>query len=275
MGIQDRDYYWAKHNEAGKSKASDFENLINKKQRYQKPKKSSGNIGYLVMPALMLFALWNGADRLLKHKAAQQPAQPAISIPDAPAKPKTIEPISGGLLIKADRQGHFRGTVLINDVPMPFMIDTGATMTVIPIRMANQAGLVPGRHHRSNTAGGDVFEPETRVETLKIGNAVIKNLRASINDHLDEVLIGMNTLKYFNIIQSGNTMTLVANGSSPDDIERPSIVHAPIVAPMPIQPNTIAVEQPATKPEIKRPTIIKKTVTCDAHQVCTTKYSDH
>lgn len=270
MGIQDRDYYWEKHNKAAKANVSDFESLLNrKKNRYQKPKKGSGGLGYLLMPALMLFALWNGADRLLKHKAAQQPASPAISIPNAPAEPETIEPISGGLLIKADRQGHFRGTVLINDVPMPFLIDTGATMTVIPSGLANEAGLVPGRYHRSNTAGGDVVQQETQIETLKIGNAVIKNLNASINEHLDEVLIGMNTLKYFNITQSGNTMTLVANGSSPEQI-----VSAPAIAPMPIQSNTIAVEQPATKPEIKRPTTIKKTVTCDARQVCTTKYSD-
>jgi len=73
MGIQDRDYYWEKHKEAAKSNVSDFESLLNrKKHRYQKPKKSSGSLGYLLMPALMLFALWNGADRLYRMRRQSQ-----------------------------------------------------------------------------------------------------------------------------------------------------------------------------------------------------------
>jgi len=269
MGIQDRDYYWEKHKEAAKSNNSDFDGLLNRKPgRYQKkPRKSSGNLRYLLAPALMLFGLWHGADRLLKYRAAQQPASPALSIPDSPAEPDTIQPISGGLIIKADRQGHFRGTVLINNVAMPFLIDTGATTTTIPEKLAYAAQLPFGAQINSNTAGGKVIDRLTQINSLKIGNAVIQNLHAAINQHLDEVLIGMNTLKYFNMTQSGNTMTLVANGASPEQIAQ-----APSKSS---QPNIMAVEQPVVQPTIKRPTTIKKSVTCDAKQVCTTKYSDH
>jgi len=41
----------------------------------------------------------------------------------------------------------------------------------------------------------------------------IKNLDANINDHIDEVLIGMNTLKFFDMTQSGDTLTLIRNKS--------------------------------------------------------------
>ena len=160
----------------------------------------------------------------------------------------------------------------INDVPMPFLIDTGATRTVIPARLAEEAGLVAGRLVRTHTAGGDIAEQETHINTLKIGNAFINNLNAGINEHLEEVLIGMNTLKHFNITQSGNTMTLVANGSSVQEIAQLPIVIAPkrtaSVTPSAIQ-DTVASNQP-----IKKPVTIKKTVTCDTRGICRTKYSD-
>lgn len=268
MSIQDRDYYWERHKAAAKSNVSDFNDLVNRKpRRYQKPiKKSSGGLRYLLTPALMLFGLWHGADRFLKYKSAQHPVSPAISIPNTAIEPDAVQLISGGLVINADRQGHFRGTVFINDVAMPFLIDTGATITSIPANLAYAARLPVGAQINSHTAGGQVVDRLTQISSLKIGNAEIRNLDAAINQHLDEVLIGMNTLKYFNMTQSGNTMTLIANGSTPQQI---------VQAPAPSEPNTIATEQPAVQPEVKRPKTVKKTVTCDKHNICTTKYSDH
>lgn len=97
-------------------------------------------------------------------------------------------------------------------------------------------------------------------------NQVDSYLRAACGTyHPDDA----STLKYFTITQSGNTMTLVANGSSLDQIAL-----APIMPPFPVRPNTLTVEQPIAKPEIKRRTAIKRTVSCDANHVCTTKYSD-
>lgn len=268
MGIQDRDYYWEKHKAASKSNVGDFDQLLKRGKYRQKPaKQSSGSLRYLLVPALMLFGLWQGADRLLKQRAVHHPTSPTILVPGR-SEPVAI-PISGGLEITADRQGHFRGTAYINNVPMPFLIDTGATLTSIPANLAYAANLPVGMPINSNTAGGKVVDRLTQLTSLKIGNAEIRNLDAAINQHLEEVLIGMNTLKYFTITQSGNTMTLVANGSSPDQIAR-----APIMPPSPVLPNTLAVEQPIAKPEIKRPTAIKRTVSCDANHVCTTKYSD-
>lgn len=269
MGIQDRDYYWDKQKTAAKSKAGGFDSLPNYNKYRQKPaQRNSGNLRYLLLPALVLFGLWQGADRTLKQRAAHQPASPAISIPGRDNEPVAV-PITGGLEIKADRQGHFRGTAYINNVPMPFLIDTGATVTTIPANLAYAANLPSGVPINSNTAGGKVVDRLTQVSSLKIGNAEVRNLDATINQHLDEVLIGMNTLKYFTITQSGNTMTLVANGSTPDQI-----VRAPAVASAPLIPNTVAPQQPVSPSEIKRQATIKKTVVCDANHVCTTKYSD-
>ena len=276
MGIQDRDYYWEKHKEAVKSNNRDsFDSLLGKTpHRYrQKPRTGSG-VRFLLYPALMMGVLWYGADTFLKYQASGKhltlppifsPPSPTPTIPVIQAEPDAIQPISGGIVLKADRQGHFRGTVLINNVPMPFLIDTGATKTSIPEKLAYAARLPFGSPIQSNTAGGTVIDRLTQINSLKIGNAIIKGLDANINRYLDEVLIGMNTLKYFHITQNGNTMTLIANSSSPQQIVR---------SQAPVLPNTIAAEQPMIEPKIKRPTTIKRTVTCDANHVCTTKYSD-
>jgi aspartyl protease family protein len=269
--LQDRDYYWHKQ-KASKSHAGDFDALFSRSRyRHQKPaKKNSGSLRYLLAPALMLIGLWQGAERILTYKTAQRPLKPAAAQPISAFEPEIPKPISGGLIIKADRQGHFRGTALINDVPMPFMIDTGATVTSIPENLAFAARLPVGAMIDTNTAGGRVIGRLTKINSLKIGNAEINHLDACINGHLDEVLIGMNTLKYFDITQSGNTMTLVANGSTPQQI-----AGIPVSAYPPDQPRIKAAEQAAPRADIKRRTVIKKSVSCDANHVCTTRYSDH
>ena len=277
MGIQDRDYYWEKHQKAEKANVVDFDNLLHRKTRtYRKmPKKSNGNLRFLLLPTLMLFVLWYGANKFMaKFETGLTP---------------------GGIVIQADHSGHFRGKVLINGVSMPFMIDTGATKTTVPVAMAKEAGLPFGMLIQSKTAGGIVEDHATRIESLKIGNAEIRNLSASINQHIDHVLIGMNTLKHFHMTQSENKLTLVTDNQTVPQ-------QAQIVTTMPLQDEDIAAstqfnnqrvirstQAPAiTTPNlvpnhdaaesnapIKKMVRIKKTVTCDARNICTTKYSDH
>lgn len=230
MGLQDRDYYREKyHNQ-------------------KPPKKGGGSLKYLIIPALMLATLWFGADALLKYQAEERIK---AALP--------IEPITGGVVLKTDRQGHFRGIALINDVPMPFMIDTGATKTVIPTKMATAAGLPFGRPIQTSTAGGKVYDSETQISSLKIGNAEIRNLDAHINGHIDQALIGMNTLKHFSMTQNGDTLTLSANNQISDRL--------------PIEPavnfDSISAQQP-----VRSPQKIIKGLICDENQNCKTTYSD-
>lgn len=163
------------------------------------------------------------------------------------------------LIIKADTKGHFRGRVLINGVPMPFLIDTGATDTVVPARMAAAAKLPYGRYLLATTAGGRIATRETSINSLKLGNAEVRNLKAQMNDHLSEVLIGMSALRNFKITQNGDTMTLIGNAQTVDANPAPGA----------------AFKNETAQTSAPKITNIKKTVSCDARKVCTTKYSDH
>ena len=102
-----------------------------------------------------------------------------------------------GLTLRSDRTGHFRGTAMINNVPMPYMIDTGATVTVIPKELADAAKPPIGRDTDTATAGGTVKVSQTKISKLKIGNLEIDNLDGLISYDFNYVLIGMNALKHF------------------------------------------------------------------------------
>ena len=279
MGIQDRDYYWKKHQDAAKINNQDV--LENSSHRspsgYRAKASKDSGIRFLLYPTLVMTVLWFGADKFLQHQATRNaPASiqyetintPAIALPqpanlaypEPSATMANAESESKGAILKADAKGHFRGMVIINNVSMPFLIDTGATDTVVPAKMAIAAKLPFGRYVQSNTAGGRISVRETMIKDLRLGNAEVHNLKAQMNDHLNEVLIGMSTLRYFKMTQSGGTMTLIANkqatgGASP-------------------QIFTVDNRSP-TNAEQQSSTGIKKTVTCDERKVCTTKYSDH
>jgi len=186
--------------------------------------------------------------------------------------------IAGGIILRADAAGHFRGTALINGYSMPFVIDTGATHTIIPTKLAIASGLPFGRSVQTETAGGKVVDQLTHIDSLKIGTAEISNLNAIINQHLNEVLIGMSTLKYFRMTQDVNTLTLVAF-TKPEEMAE---IEKSLTVPPSVQPSWVAqphpsfYQAPMSPPQAYQPpktakTTWTKSVTCNDAR-CTTSY---
>jgi len=163
---------------------------------------------------LSLVFIWYLVDKIhyrMQERGQEIKFHPEQLLPEKmPEDESRTELIPGGIILKADRQGHFRGTALINNVPMPFTIDTGATYTTVPSVLANNANLPIGEISQTRTANGLTQELVTQIDSLKLGNAEIKNIRANVNYKLEEVLIGMNTLKLFSMSVQDNTMTLIA-----------------------------------------------------------------
>ena len=200
MGLQDRDYMKQQ----------------GRKQNQRTTNKNTSNIliKNLFITLIGLIVMWYGADKIYyrmqdRHQEIKfQPETVLLGLPH-----EQQENIPSGISLQADRQGHFRGTLLINNIPMPFVIDTGATQTAIPIAMANRAKLPIGEIGRTVTANGLADNLSTQIESLKIGNAELKNTQAIVLYKLDEVLIGMSTLKFFSMLIKNNTMTLMASGN--------------------------------------------------------------
>ncbi|NOR81150.1 MAG: TIGR02281 family clan AA aspartic protease [Methyloprofundus sp.] len=119
-----------------------------------------------------------------------------------------IENTDKGIIISADRRGHYSGVGMINQHKMKFMIDTGATSIAIPSELAKQASLQFGMPVVSHTAAGNVRAYQTTIPTLKIGSITLRNTHAVILDKLDQVLIGMSVLKQFKVTQYDGKMII-------------------------------------------------------------------
>lgn len=114
------------------------------------------------------------------------------------------------IVLLQNHQGHYVANGLINGVEVTYLLDTGATSTVIPEKLAQRIGLKPGYASRVNTANGTIKVYSTEINSLSIGSITLYDLRAQINPYMtdDTVLLGMNVLRQLKLVQQGNQLTL-------------------------------------------------------------------
>jgi aspartyl protease family protein len=219
---------------------------------------------------LAFVIVWLGMSKLPRN----------ISYPGSfPGKITVMTPklMPGGLIVYADRQGHYRGTLKINGFSVPFMIDTGATTVVIPAKIAYQAGLKNGQPVMTDTAGGKVIDYSSTVDELTFGNALLYTVPVHINQHINEILIGVDFMKLFKITHNRDSMILaIDNGRGenaikafdPNGIEFSKVEKADgsSAIPMYSTPSTMLTEK--TKAQITW----TKTITCDKNSRCKTSY---
>jgi len=112
--------------------------------------------------------------------------------------------------LQRNRQGHYVSSGFINDKPVTFMLDTGASDISIPAQIADQLGLRRGVQMQYQTANGPVWGYSTVLDSVSIGNIELNNVRASINPNVSEldVLLGMSFLKHIEFSQRDDTLTL-------------------------------------------------------------------
>lgn len=123
----------------------------------------------------------------------------------------------GAILLRVQRDGHFHIELDINGVPVPFVIDTGATDLVLSRKDAERVGLNPDSLPflgRARTANGTVGLARVVLDdvTLAQGDLVIRdtNVPAFVNEgQLDLSLLGMGYLRrYARISIEGDRLTL-------------------------------------------------------------------
>lgn len=114
------------------------------------------------------------------------------------------------VILERNRKGHYVTSGFINNQPVTFMLDTGATDISIPAGLADQLGLQRGALIYFQTANGPAAGYSTRLDSVAIGNIELRNVRASINPNVKDldILLGMTFLKHLEFTQRGNTLTL-------------------------------------------------------------------
>lgn len=127
---------------------------------------------------------------------------------------QSVATVQGGdfqeIVLQRNRMGHYVFDGEINHHKVTFLVDTGATTTAIPVRMQQALGLQAGLASSVTTANGVTRAYQTRLEQLGIGDIELFGVNASIIQGMDgdEVLLGMNVLKNFELVQRGEQLII-------------------------------------------------------------------
>ncbi len=114
--------------------------------------------------------------------------------------------------IKLDISNYYRADGTINNIPVNFIVDTGANSVAIPESVAKQAGLKPMFKMDIQTANGIAPGQLTRVSKLTLGPIELYNVKALImKDHAKYILLGMSALKNLELIQKNNYLVIIQN----------------------------------------------------------------
>ncbi|MEP1740971.1 MAG: TIGR02281 family clan AA aspartic protease [Kangiellaceae bacterium] len=113
--------------------------------------------------------------------------------------------------LERNRFGHYVTSGYLNDEPVVYMLDTGATVVAIPGSLENRLNLRRGRRIQTQTANGTGTAYVTEIDYIQIGDIRLNNVRASILPGMEgeQILLGMDALKQLEFRQKGRELTLI------------------------------------------------------------------
>jgi aspartyl protease family protein len=113
------------------------------------------------------------------------------------------------VLLQQNRAGHYVATGAIDDVPVVFLVDTGATDVAVSREVAERIGLEKGFRVMVNTANGTAYGWNTMLDRVTLGNIEMSGVPATIMPGLgQEALLGMSFLKRLTLIQRGEELLI-------------------------------------------------------------------
>jgi aspartyl protease family protein len=130
--------------------------------------------------------LWGDIRQTVQPRQSMISADNSINLPRAP-------------------NGHFYLTLMVNDVAVDFMVDTGASQVVLTRADAIRIGLKADDlafTGRAMTANGEVRTAPVRLDSVVLGPISDRNIRAWVNEgELDQSLLGMSYLQRWRKIE--------------------------------------------------------------------------
>jgi len=157
-----------------------------------------GGILMLMIAWVLLFA---GAYWFFELRLAQK------------ANPNRAEVLAlqhGEVRLQRNQDGHYLAQGEINDRPVTFLVDTGATRVALSPGLAQKLALTHGPAVTVQTANGATRAYQTWLQSVRLGTIEVHDVAALITPGLDDstVLLGMSFLKKMEFTQRGSELTL-------------------------------------------------------------------
>ena len=113
--------------------------------------------------------------------------------------------------IGQDGSGHYLADGAINGTPTRFLVDTGATLVVLPSREADRLGLAYRQAPRAvaNTANGTASYRVVKLDRIRVGDVELTNVEAGVMEGYEgPPLLGMSFLSRTEVSRDGISMVL-------------------------------------------------------------------
>jgi iron donor protein CyaY len=128
-------------------------------------------------------------------------------VTEAPLPPPTFTG-DGSMVVQRQGNGHFYLPGTVANVPVTFMVDTGASVTSISSDIARQAGIHNCKEVQFQTANGTATGCIALVPSMTLGNFVLQNITVAVMPNMEINLLGANVLRNFQVSQSDSMMLI-------------------------------------------------------------------
>jgi aspartyl protease family protein len=121
---------------------------------------------------------------------------------------------NNSIRVAPDKNGMYRASGKINQVPAQFVVDTGATLVSMNKKVADKISVDYKKSpHKamSETASGKVQVYLVMLDEVEVDGLRLKNIPAAVHDseYPSVVLLGMSFLKHLDIRRDGNILHLI------------------------------------------------------------------
>jgi len=163
---------------------------------------SASTIGGWMIALLWIIALAGSAYAAQRWLDARDERRNGVIISENAGEP--------ALLLSSNLYGQYRAKGLANDEEILFLVDTGASGISIPAAIASRLNLHRGRASQAITANGTITVYATRLDTLRIGPFIQRDVAAHINPSMDGdiALLGMSFLRHYELSQRDGKLTI-------------------------------------------------------------------
>jgi aspartyl protease family protein len=169
-----------------------------------------GSFSEAIRSALIWFAAFVAIILAYSFRNELTPLADRVSGELNPAAP--VSRTAGEVVLRRANDGHFYADMSINGTDMRLMADTGASVVVLSVEDAENAGIDVDQLDftiRMSTANGTALAARVRLDEVRVGQIVRQDVTAIVTRGLSQSLLGMNFFSSLSKFQIENDELLL------------------------------------------------------------------